>query len=460
MSVERRVPALVSGQQTILGAAAAIRRGATTSVALTDACLEQIVSRNPSINAFILVLTDSARREASTADRELANGHDRGPLHGIPISLKDIFDVAGVPTTAGSRVREGHLATRDAAIVSHLRNAGAVIIGKTNLHEFALGTTNEDSAFGPVHHPLDEGRSPGGSSGGSAASVLAGMAYASVGTDTGGSVRIPAAACGLVGLKPSMGEISTDGVVPLSRTLDHVGPLCRSIDDAAVLHEVLGGATAHRAIEPVPLRGMRIGVLRDYFSAVLDSQVAQCFDSTCAMLAAQGVAIDEVRMPHAADIARVYLHIVLSEGAAYHASALDSRAESYTANVRARLEMGRYILAEDYVRALRGRDVLRREVDTALAGNRCLLLPTLPIVAPKLGAATVRIGASDEPVRNVMLRLTQLFNITGHPAVSLPSDTDKPLPTGLQLVGASGATADLLAAARAIEPHLSPGVSG
>jgi aspartyl-tRNA(Asn)/glutamyl-tRNA(Gln) amidotransferase subunit A len=461
MNVERRTPTLVSRQQTILDAAAAIRRGETTSVALTDACLEQIASRNPSINAFILVLAESAKREASAADRELASGHDRGPLHGIPISLKDIFDVAGVATTAGSRVREGHVASRDAEIVKQLRRAGAVIIGKTNLHEFALGTTNEDSAFGPAHHPLDESRSPGGSSGGSAASVVAGMAYASIGTDTGGSVRIPAAACGLVGLKPSVGEVSTGGVVPLSTTLDHVGPLCRSVDDAALIHDVLRGATPQPAAnQPALLRGVRLGVLRDYFTAVLDSEVARSFDSSCEGLVAQGAVIDDVRVPHAADIATIYLHIVLSEGAAYHASALDSRPELYTANVRSRLEMGRYILAEDYVRALRGREVLRREVDAALAGRAALILPTLPIVAPKLGASMVRIGATDEPVRNVMLRLTQLFNISGHPSVTLPCASDTALPTGFQLVGPSGATVDLLRLARAVEPHLSPGVSG
>jgi aspartyl-tRNA(Asn)/glutamyl-tRNA(Gln) amidotransferase subunit A len=458
MTAERRAATLAPGYGTILEAAGAIRRGETTSTALTAACLDTIASRNPSINAFILVLADAARLEAATADRELAAGRDRGPLHGIPISLKDIFDVAGVSTTAGSRVREGHVAPRDAEIVTHLRNAGAVIIGKTNLHEFALGTTNEDSAFGPVHHPLDESRSPGGSSGGSAASVLARMSYASIGTDTGGSVRIPAAACGLVGLKPSVGDISTDGVVPLSTTLDAVGPLCRSVDDAALLYHALRGEEL-RAAGETPLRGVRVGVLRGYFSAVLDSQVARAFDFACAAFTAQGALLEDVGLPHAADIATIYLHIVLAEGAAYHASALDSRAESYTSNVRARLEMGRYILAEDYVRALRGRDVLRREVDAALAGRACLLLPTLPIVAPKLGASMVRIDGSDEPVRNVMLRLTQLFNISGHPAVTLPCATDG-LPSGIQLVGALNGMADLLRIARALEPHLNPGVSG
>jgi aspartyl-tRNA(Asn)/glutamyl-tRNA(Gln) amidotransferase subunit A len=444
---------------TILATAAAIRRGETSSLALTNACLAQIAQRNPSINAFITVMDTMARRDASAADRELTGGRDRGALHGIPISLKDIFDVAGTPTTAASRVRAGHMATRDAAIVTHLRNAGAVIVGKTNLHEFALGTTNEDSAYGPVRHPLDETRSPGGSSGGSAASVLAGMAFASIGTDTGGSVRIPAAACGLVGLKATFGDISMDGVVPLSTTFDHVGPLCRSVADAAALYDVLRGHPI-RPLEPLALRGLRVAVLRDYFSAVLDSQVAECFEHACSTLAAHGVLIDEARLPHATDIAAVYTHISLSEGAAYHAGALESHGADYTASVRARLEMGRYILAEDYVRAMRGREVLRREVDATLDGPACLLLPTLPIVAPPLGASTVRIGGREEPVRSVMLRLTQLFNTTGHPAVTVPCRIAPGLPVGLQIVGRSGATADVLRIAAAIEAQITPGLSG
>ena len=456
---------------TIAATAAALRRGETTSVALTDACLRRIAQYDGAVNAFITVLSDQARAQAMAADRELASGHDRGPLHGIPLSLKDIVDVEGTATTAASRVRSDHVAAKDAPIVARLRQAGAVLIGKTNLHEFALGTTNEESAFGAVHHPLDETRSPGGSSGGSAASVLAGMAYASIGTDTGGSVRIPAAACGLVGLKPSLGEISRDGVVPLSPTLDYVGPLCRSVDDARMVFQVLAGSSAFAkaaaghespAHEERPdLRGKRFGVLSEYFTAVLDAQIAERFHQVCTLLTRAGASVDEVVLPHAADISAVYLHIVLAEAAAYHAATLDHRADAYTEGVRLRLEMGRYILAEDYVRALRGRDVLTQEVNAALGGREALLLPTLAIPAPKLGVPMVRLGGSDEPVRNVMLRLTQLFNITGHPAITLPSGTTADrLPIGLQIVGASGRTADLLSIARALEDQVGPGKSG
>src|SRR5688572_29617886 len=214
--------------QTIAQLARALRARELTAEAVTERCLQTIADRDPSLNAFIAVLADQARAQARQADREIAAGRWRGPLHGVPISLKDLLDLQGARTTAGSRVRDAHVATHDAPVVGRLREAGAVFIGKTNLHEFAFGTTNEDSAFGPVRHPLDPSRSPGGSSGGSAASVLAGMAYASIGTDTGGSIRIPSAACGLVGLKPTFGEIPTEGIIPLSETLDHVGPICRS----------------------------------------------------------------------------------------------------------------------------------------------------------------------------------------------------------------------------------------
>jgi aspartyl-tRNA(Asn)/glutamyl-tRNA(Gln) amidotransferase subunit A len=446
--------------------ARAIRAGEVTAEAVTERCLQQIATRDPAINAFITVLADDARTAARDADRELADGRDRGPLHGVPISIKDLFDIRGTRTTAGSRVRQDHIAAADAPAIARLREAGAVLIGKTNLHEFALGTTNEETAFGPVHHPLDANRSPGGSSGGSAASILASMAYASIGTDTGGSIRIPAAVCGLVGLKPAFGDITTDGCVPLSTTLDHVGPLCRSVADARVMYDVLRDHvrlktdTTSVDTSERDVTTMRVAVLRDYFTAVLDPQVAAAFEAACARLRDAGVVLEDAVIPHAGDIAPVYLHIALAEAAAYHAKTLESRADDYTPNVRLRLEMGRYILAEDYVRALRGRDVLRAEVNTALAGRDALLLPSVPVPATRLGAVTVKIGPNEEPVRNITLRLTQLFNITGHPAITIPcGKTVEGLPIGAQLVGPAGDTSGLLDVAAALEPYLGPGTS-
>jgi aspartyl-tRNA(Asn)/glutamyl-tRNA(Gln) amidotransferase subunit A len=449
--------------QTITSLARSIEARQVTASAIVEQCLEQIAQRNPAINAFITVLADESRDAARDADREIAAGRYRGPLHGVPISIKDLFDIRGTRTTAASHVRAEHRADADAPTIARLRDAGAIIVGKTNLHEFALGTTNEESAFGPVHHPLDPNRSPGGSSGGSAASVLAGMAYASLGTDTGGSIRIPSAVCGLVGLKPAFRDITTVGCVPLSSTLDHVGPLCRSVGDARLVYDVLreGGPDAAPAAENQPVAGMRIGVLRDeYFGALLDSQVALAFNSACLRLRDAGAVLEEVTVPHAADIAPVYLHIALSEAAAFHAKTLESRADDYTPAVRQRLEMGRYILAEDYVRALRGRDILRQEVNAALEGRQALLLPTVPVPATRLGATTIKVGTSEESVRNITLRLTQLFNITGHPAITIPCGrTTDGLPVGAQLVGPPGDTPALLDIAETLEPYLGPGTS-
>jgi aspartyl-tRNA(Asn)/glutamyl-tRNA(Gln) amidotransferase subunit A len=450
---------MMAPPHTMVELGRAIAAGQTTAERATQECLQAIATHNDALNAFIGVRADEALAEARRADADITAGRSSGPLHGVPISLKDLIDMRGMPTTAASRVRDGHVAAADAPVVARLRRAGAVIVGKTNLHEFALGTTNEDSAFGPARHPLDPSRSPGGSSGGSAVSVLAGMAYASVGSDTGGSIRIPSAACGLVGFKPTLGAVPTDGVVPLSTTMDHLGPICRSVEDAHLLFDVLRGALP-ASPAPRQARGIRLGLLREYFMAVLDPAVGAVFDEACRQLRGIGVDIVETAIPHARDIASIYLHIVLSEAAAYHAVTLEHRADAYTPNVRLRLEMGRYILAEDYVRALRGREVLKVEVDAVLAGVDGLLLPTLPIPAPKIGIETVRVGGTDEPVRNVMLRLTQLFNITGHPAIAVPcGSTLDGLPVGVQIVARIGADSALLSVARALEPHLGPGTS-
>ncbi len=429
-----------------------LRARELTSVRVTEECLQRIEADNRRLNAFIAVTADEAMRQAREADRELAAGHDRGPLHGVPLSIKDLLDIRGMATTAASRVREGHVAERDAPTIAHLRQAGAVLVGKTNLHEFAFGTTNEDSAFGLARNPHDPTRSPGGSSGGSAISVAAGMALATVGTDTGGSIRIPSAACGIVGLKPSLGEVSIDGVVPLSRTLDHVGPLAQSVTDASLVYHALLGDVAAKPPVPVPIQGLRLAVPRSYFCDMLDDDVRARFEEALDRLRGAGAHVDEIEIRHAKDIAPIYLHIVLADAAAYHATALETMPERYTPPVRIRLEMARYVLAEDYVRALAGRERLMREVDAALAQHDALILPTLPIPAPPLGANTIQVGGVAEPIRNLMLRLTQPFNVTGHPAIAMPSGlTADGLPCSVQLVGCRMQTDALVRVALACE---------
>jgi aspartyl-tRNA(Asn)/glutamyl-tRNA(Gln) amidotransferase subunit A len=281
------------------------------------------------------------------------------------------------------------------------------------------------------------------------------MALASIGTDTGGSIRIPAAACGTVGLKPSLGEVSIDGVVPLSRRLDHVGPLTQSVADACLVYHALLGDARVTPPAPMPIHGLRLAVPRRYFCEMLEDEVRARFEGALDRLRAAGAHVDDIDINHATDIAPVYLHIVLSDAAAYHATALETMPERYTAPVRLRLEMGRYVLAEDYVRALKGRELLKREVDAALAQHDALVLPTLPIPAPPLGANSMQVGSTIEPVRNLMLRLTQLFNVTGHPAISIPSGhTSAGLPCGVQLVGCRMQTDALLRVALTCEPHV------
>ena len=443
---------------TILTLAPQVAAGTVRSEQLTEAALSVIAKQNPRLNAFITVTADEALSAARQADRDIAAGRRLGPLHGIPISLKDLIDMAGVPTTAASKLRDGRMAKRDALIVANLRAAGAVLVGKTNLHEFAFGTTCEDSGWGPARNPVDDSRSPGGSSGGSAIAVRTGMSVASVGTDTGGSIRIPAAACGVVGLKPSWGEISAAGIVPLSRQLDHVGPLTRSVDDATLLYDILRGAqpsdeATARSSSSSP---RKLKVLGGYFMDRLSEDVESGVEAALDVLRKSGAAITTTTLPHADDVAPVYLHLVLADAAAYHARSLERRPHAYTSNVRLRLEMGRHVLAEDYVRAQHGRTLLRREVDRALEDADALVLPALAIEAPPIGAATVAVRGGQESVRTAMLRCTQLFNLTGHPAISLPCGTTRRnLPIGLQLVGHSGRTADLLRVARQVEQALS-----
>jgi len=439
---------------SIVEIAPRLARGEVTSEKLTEECLSQIEALNPKLNAFITVMAHDALKAARAADQDIAGGRYRGPLHGIPVSLKDLIDVKGVRTTAGSQVRKEHVADDDAVVTARLREAGAVFVGKTNLHEFAFGTTTEDSGFGPARNPIDPTRSPGGSSGGSAIAIATGMSLGTVGTDTGGSIRIPAAACGVVGLKPGWGEVSASGVVPLSRQLDHVGPLASCVADAWIQYNAMLPAQqwAPQAPAAARLKGLRLGVPAGYLFDRLDADVERVVSATIEHLRSAGAIVTEVTIPHATDMATVYVHLVLGDAAEYHARTLLSHPQDYTPNVRVRLEMARYVLAEDYVRALRGKAVIAHEVDRALDGLDALVLPSLAIPAPPLGAATMPVKGGPEAVRTLMLRCSQPFNLSGHPAISLPCGTTHGgLPVGLQLAGHKGQTTALVQAALAVE---------
>ena len=428
-----------------------LQRGDISPVDLVRACLARIEARRE-LNAFITVTVESALADAATAEREIAAGDYRGPLHGVPVSVKDLVDVAGTPTTSGSAVPP-RLPQTDARVVQRLRAAGAVLIGKTNLHEFALGTTGDESAFGAVRNPFDPTRSAGGSSSGAAVALVEGMCFASIGTDTGGSIRIPAAACGVVGLKPGYGEVSAEGVVPLSTTCDHVGPLTRTVADARIVYEALVGAPCGPGVAPALAT---LGVPGGYLLERLDPDVRAALTRVREVLVLAGHTVHDAEIAHARIAPDVYPHIVLPEASRYHRTTLVGHAGAYSPGVRLRLEMGGYVLAEDYVRALALREVLRTSVERALGRCDALLLPALAITAPPLGATAVAIDGTPEPVRAAMLRLTQLFNLTGHPAISIPcGHTPTGLPVGMQLVGRHGDTAGLLELASALEDLIS-----
>jgi aspartyl-tRNA(Asn)/glutamyl-tRNA(Gln) amidotransferase subunit A len=438
---------------SIADTAARLRSGDVSASDLADAALEQIARDNPRLNAFITVTTDLARADAAAADADLRTGLDRGPLQGIPISVKDLIDVAGYATTAASRVRQFDRASADAPVITRLREAGAVIIGKTNLHEFALGPTSEDSAYGPPRHPLDATRLPGGSSGGSAAAVAAGLGFASVGTDTGCSVRIPAALCGVVGLKPRFGDVPTDGVLPLSRRLDHVGPLARSVADARLLYLVMAGRQARDEAAVPELASLSAGLVDARFSARVDDAVRGAVEAALDRPRDAGLTTQAAPLGVLDDAAAAYLPICLADAAALHAATLETQASDYTPAVRARLEAGRYVAAEDYARATQAQAVMRQAVDRALGRCDVLILPTSPTTAPVIGTTAVQFADGTEPIRNALLRLCQPFNLTRHPAITIPvPPIGGGLPVGLQLVASD--TERLLEIALAVEAAL------
>jgi aspartyl-tRNA(Asn)/glutamyl-tRNA(Gln) amidotransferase subunit A len=426
----------------------------TIAQAVADT-LERIAELNPTLNAFIAIFEAEAMQQARALDEELRQGRSRGPLHGRTISLKDLIDVQGFPTTAASRVRAGHVAHTDAILVTRLREAGAVLIGKTNLHEFALGTTSDESAFGAVHNPHDPSRSPGGSSGGSAAAVATGMGWASIGSDTGGSIRIPASACGVVGLKPSFSEVPMVGVVPLSVSLDHVGPIAQNVSDAWAIHNALVGSARAEPVSRVSISHLRLGRLTGYFLEKLDEDVRARMNEAIDRLKAAGVSIVDIDLGSLPEISKTYRDVALTEAFAYHAEALTNVPDKFSESVRSRLEMGGTISRDEYVRAQADRAQMRASVDAALSRCDALVLATMPIPPQKIGATTALVNGVEEPLRTLTLRHTQLFNLTGHPAISLPcGKTREGLPCGFQMVGRHKHTPDLLHVALTCEPAL------
>lgn len=444
---------------SIAALAPRLRAGELSPVALLERYTERIAACDDRLQAFVC-LNDGARAEASRAAREIRAGRWRGPLHGVPIALKDNYLTADMPTTAGTSAPGIAFPRRESAVAARLRAAGAVILGKTRTHEFAWGNVTP-----PARNPWDTDRVPSGSSGGSGAAVAAGMCAAALGSDTGGSIRMPASVCGTVGLKPTFGRVSRDGIVPHSWSLDHAGPLTRTVGDAAILLGVLAGydpADPACQDQPVPdyagalgrgLRGMRVGVCRNHFFDHNAPDVDAAVERAIEDLAAAGAQIVEFRIPRLRyGLAAIYA-IELASSTAYHDASLRAgRVEHYTPDVRTLVEIGRFVTAPDYLKAEQLRALLMNDFRDALQRVDVIVGPTMPITAWKAGQWTVDVEGREESVLSASWRYTFPYNLTGLPAVSVPCGFDRlGLPIGLQIAGRPFDETTVLAVAHAYE---------
>ena len=433
-------------------------------VEITRAFLDRIDAHNAVLNAFVTLDHEHAIVAAQAAQRDIDAGNYRGPLHGIPIAHKDLYATAGLRTTGGSRVLENNVPRADATTVARLRDAGTVLLGKTNTHEFAYGPTNAVSMFGPVRNPWDTGRISGGSSGGTGAAVAAGLVPIATGSDTGGSIRIPAACCGITGLKPTYGRVSRAGILPLCWSMDHAGPLARSAYDAALMLDAIAGPDpADAASSTLPagsyaaelgsdVTGLRIGVPRRYFYDRAQAAVVACVDAALAILEDAGATLVPVEIPHAEFAPAAAMAIYLAEATAYHDDTLNERAGLYDEQVRTFLELGDQILAKDYLHAQRFRTLLGGEVNTAFEQVDVLAMPATPITATPFDTETVPVNGTDDSVFGALLRNTEPFNLTGLPAVVAPCGFDgEGLPVSVQFVGPAFAESRVLSTAHAYQ---------
>jgi len=440
---------------TIQESAAALRAKKISSVELVSESLTNVARANPKLNVFITVLDSEARSRAAAMDAELARGQDRGPLHGIPIAHKDLVKTRGIRTTAGSKLFSNFIPDEDAEVAAKLNDAGAVLVGKTGLHELAYGITSTNPHFGAVHNPWDLNRIPGGSSGGSGAAVAAGLVPFATGTDTGGSIRIPSSFCGTVGLKPTYERVSRRGVFPLGLTLDHIGPMTRTVRDAAIAFNAM-------AVHPgfyvppahVDIRGLRIGLPQNYYLDRLDAEVAAAIRTSVQTAAALGARIVDIRVPDIDAINVVGRVLLLVEAVSNLRPYLDRRAD-FGPDVLALMDQGRLISAIDYADAQRLRRIQLREFSKLWTEVDCIFTPSTPTPAPLIGQTTLQIGATTEDVRLATTRFMRAINVLGIPSLAMPCGfTTNGLPVGLQILAAPRQEDTVLKIGAALEDAL------
>ena len=443
-----------------------IQTKAVSPVEIVQAHLQRIHALEPTLNSFITLLPEQAMSAAREAEREITAGEYRGPLHGVPLALKDLYYTEGVKNTSGSRIFDDFVPGYDCTVMAKFRQAGAILLGKLNMHQFAFGPTGENPDYGHMHNPWNPERITGGSSGGSGSAAAAGQCTLTMGSDTGGSIRIPASLCGLAGLKPTYGLLSRYGLTPLAWSLDHAGPMVRSVEDCAlVLNATAGYDPKDPASAKVPevdytsglggeLRGLRIGVPKEYFEVPIDPQVEQAVRLAIEVLADLGATVSEVSWPMYHQSQAISSTLVMAEGAAYHRKLVLEKGPLYAPAVRVRIEAGLFISADEYLRAQQAKSLFNQQSRELFEQVDLLAGPTEPITAFKIGTTELKVGEETVGATPALTQYTRPFNINGYPAITVPCGfSDDGMPFGLQLAGKPFDEVTVLKAAHAYEQN-------
>ena len=441
-----------------------IKLGQISPVEIIEAHLDRIELTEPVLNSFITLTAEQAINAAHKAESEITSGNYKGPLHGIPVGLKDLFNTGGIKTTSGSRIFDNFIPDRDCTVAARFNNAGAILLGKLNMHQFAYGPTGENPDYGHMHNPWNPDHYAGGSSGGSGSATAAGQCTVTMGSDTGGSVRIPASLCGIVGLKPTYGLLSRHGLTPLAWSMDHPGPMVRTVEDAAIVLNAISGADHNdkttydhpesnyttALIENI--NGLKIGVVKEFFDDLIHPEVDHTVREALKKLEELGAQLIEISFPMYSESQAISSTILMSEASAYHRELVINQGDQLHEPVRLRLQSGLLISAADYIRAQQARTMFNQEASKLLQDVDLLVGPTEPVPAPPLLSPDVTIQGKTIGITPALTQYTRTYNITGFPAISIPCGfSGDGLPIGLQLAGKPFDEATLLRAAYTYE---------